>query len=162
MPKFTLTPSMEKRILHDTRHATRAPPNAQPPAPDADTPAKARKTRNTASTNNLTTAIRDLLGMLGCYIWRHNNAAVYDPHIGAYRAGSSKRGLSDTLGFYKPTGHIVAVEVKYGKDTLSDEQREFLEEVRAAGGFACEGRSLEQVQREFNQWKQSIQFNQAA
>ncbi|MET4106024.1 VRR-NUC domain-containing protein [Hymenobacter sp. UYP22] len=162
MGKFTLPPHLQKRIINDTSPATRAPPADQPPTPSTDTPAKARKTRNTSATNNLTSAIRDLLGMLGCYIWRHNNAGVYDPHIGAYRSGSSKRGLPDTLGFYQRTGHIIAVEVKYGKDTLTDEQREFLDEVRAAGGFACEGRSLEQVRREFNQWKQSLHFNQAA
>ncbi|SNC62359.1 VRR-NUC domain-containing protein [Hymenobacter gelipurpurascens] len=136
------------RIIGSTKPTSRAPPD-----PDAPKP---KRTRNTQATNDLTTAIRDLLTYEGCYIWRHNNAALYDPQIGAFRKGSSKVGLSDTLGFYRPTGHFVAVEVKYGTDTLKPKQREFLEQVRAAGGFACEGRSLEQVRREFNEWKQSI------
>jgi|GEM_PF-6437265 len=146
MGKTSLPAHLLARIVSDTGPApTRAPP-ASKPAPR----------RNTAPTSALTNAIRDLLTMLGCEIWRHNNAGVYDNQKKVWRANSSRVGLPDTLGFYRATGHIVAVEVKYGKDTLSDEQRDFLALVRAAGGFACEGRDVEQVRREFNQWKASL------
>ncbi|MDF7810726.1 VRR-NUC domain-containing protein [Hymenobacter sp. YC55] len=132
--------------MHDT---SRAPP--------ADAPKVAKpRTRNTSATNSLTSAIRDMLTYEGCTIWRHNNAGVYDNQLQCYRANSSRKGLPDTLGFYRRTGHFVAVEVKYGKDTLTPEQRDFLADVKAAGGFACEGRSLEQVRREFNEWKLGI------
>ncbi|RSK50083.1 VRR-NUC domain-containing protein [Hymenobacter rigui] len=163
MGKFTLPPHLQKRIINDTRPATRAPPAGQPPEPAPDTSAKPKKKRNTGPTNSLTTAIINWLQLQRCKAWRQNNAPVYDPARGCFRKGSTVDGISDVMGYHRPTGRVLAVEVKVGKDALSDEQREFLEEVRAAGGFACEGRSLEQVQREFNQWKQSLtQFNQAA
>ncbi|WP_426491090.1 VRR-NUC domain-containing protein [Hymenobacter sp. 102] len=163
MARFTLPPHLEKRIVQDTRPANRAPPPGPSPAPAPDVPAKPKKTRNTSPTNSLTTAIIEWLQLQRCKAWRQNNAPVYDPARGCFRKGSTVEGISDVMGYHRPTGRVLAVEVKVGRDTLSDEQREFLAEVRAAGGFACEGRALEQVQREFDQWKQSLnQFNQAA
>lgn len=99
-------------------------------------------------TNALTKAIIQLLQLHGFAAWRQNNAAVYDASFGGYRAGSTTRGISDVLGYCLRTGRIAAVEVKTGKDKLSPEQTEFLAGVRKAGGFACEGRSLDQVQQE--------------
>lgn len=154
MAKNQLPPHLLARIVGDTR-PTRAPPASEPAE-------KPKRTRNTAPTAALTTGIQQLLTLEGCLIWRHTNAPLYDPAIQAYRKGSSKKGLPDTLGFYLRTGHIVAVEVKYGSDTLKPAQREFLEQVQAAGGFACVGRSVEQVRREFIEWKQSLSLKQAA
>jgi hypothetical protein len=159
---ITLPPHLLKRIISDTRPATRAPPDSPAPDPATPTPAKPRKTRNTKPTNSLTTAIISWLQLQRCKAWRQNNAPVYDTVRGCFRKGSTVDGISDVMGYHRPTGRVLAVEVKVGKDTLTDEQREFLEDVRDAGGFACEGRSLEQVQAEFIQWKQSLQFNQAA
>ncbi|QNH60730.1 VRR-NUC domain-containing protein [Hymenobacter sediminicola] len=162
MAKFILPPHLQARIISDTRPATRAPPTGPLPDPAAPKPAKPRKKTSTG-TNSFTQAVVQLLTLEGCLIWRHNNAPVYDPKLECFRRGSAKTGLPDTLGFYRTTGHIVAVEIKTGKDVLSDEQREFLAAVRAAGGFACEGRSLEQVRKEFHEWKQSLtQFTKAA
>jgi hypothetical protein len=152
MGRFTEA-DLKGRILTTTQR--RAPPSGKGP-PTTEAPPKARKKPDTSGANSLTTAIRELLTLLGCEIWRHNNAGVYDTQKKVFRAGSSRRGLPDTLGFYRATGHIVAVEVKYGQDVLSDVQRNFLALVRAAGGFACEGRDVEQVRREFNQWKSTL------
>lgn len=107
-------------------------------------------------TNALTKAILSLLRLEGCHVWRQNNAGVFDNTLQVWRAGSSTPGLSDVLGYHRATGRFVAVEVKVGADKLSPEQIQFLDEVRRAGGFACEGRSLDQVRREFNEWKTSI------
>lgn len=114
------------------------------------------KKRNTDQTNSLTKAIISLLTLEGCKAWRQNNAAVYDASFGGYRQGSTVDGISDVMGYHRSTGRVVAVEVKVGKDTLSKEQEDFLEEVRHAGGFACEGRSLDQVRREFHEWKATL------
>lgn len=107
-------------------------------------------------TNRLTQAILSLLAFEGCQAWRQNNGAVYDASFGGYRANSVTPGISDILGFFLRTGHLVAVEVKVGKDELTPEQTEFLARIRAAGGFACEGRDVTQVRTEFLTWRQSL------
>lgn len=109
-------------------------------------PAKAKKPPSAA--NALTKAVVQLLTLHGFHAWRQNNAAVYDPTRQVFRAGSSTKGISDVLGYHKRTGRMVAVEVKVGADKLSPEQVAFLAGVRAAGGFACEGRSVAQVEHE--------------
>jgi hypothetical protein len=134
------------------------------PAADTSTPAAgqsaatAKKTREKrpSPTNALTKSIIMLLTLEGCAAWRQNNGAVYDASFGGYRAGSVTPGISDVLGYHKATGRFVAVEVKTGSDTLSEEQIAFLDNVRAAGGFACEGRSIDQVRREFIEWRTSL------
>lgn len=114
--------------------------------PTQAAPAKGKPKASPA--NALTKAVVALLALHGYHAWRQNNAAVYDPTRQVFRAGSATPGISDVLGYCRRTGRFAAVEVKVGKDKLSPEQTEFLAGVRKAGGFACEGRSLDQVQAE--------------
>lgn len=66
----------------------------------------------------------------GIDAWRQNNIAVRRrTFIGRY-------GVSDIMGFCKRTGRIVAVEVKTVNDRLSDDQIDFLNDVKTAGGLA--------------------------
>jgi hypothetical protein len=106
------------------------------------------KPKGTSRASALTKAIIQLLELRGWHAWRQNNAAVYDASFGGYRAGSVTPGISDVLAFHRATGRFGAVEVKIGKDTLSPEQAAFLADVIEAGGFGCEARSLDQVDRE--------------
>jgi hypothetical protein len=56
------------------------------------------------------------------------------------------KGASDLIGILKPTGRLIALEVKrpiVGK--VSAEQKMFIEIVRAFGGFACVVRSPEEA-----------------
>jgi hypothetical protein len=115
--------------------------------PTQAAPAKG-KPKGPSPANALTQAVVQLLALHGYHAWRQNNAAVYDPTRQVFRAGSSTKGIADVLGYCCRTGRFAAVEVKVGKDKLSPEQTEFLAGVGAAGGFACEGRSLDQVQQE--------------
>lgn len=113
---------------------------------------KPRAPRKPSPTNALTKAVVQLLTLAGCKAWRQNNGAVYDPTREVFRAGSATPGISDVLGYHRATGRFVAVEIKTGTDKLSPEQTAFLAEVRRAGGFACEGRNLDQIRREFAAW----------
>lgn len=122
-------------------------------APAKGTPTKAPSKPSPA--NELTKAAIQLLRMYGVHIWRQNNGAVYDASFGGYRAGSVTPGIADTIGYFKATGRcsraagrFAAVEIKVGRDVLSPEQIEFLAGVKAAGGFACECRSIDQLQTE--------------
>jgi len=58
---------------------------------------------------------------------------VFDSKRAMFRA-STKKGVSDILACYK--GNLVAVEVKIGKDRLSDEQDGFIRNIKNAGGCA--------------------------
>lgn len=68
--------------------------------------------------------------------------------VGTMADGSKQRfglavGSSDLIGILAPTGRFVALEVKSEKGRMRDEQRLFLDLVRARGGFAAVVRSVE-------------------
>jgi hypothetical protein len=115
------------------------------------------KPKGQSPTNALTQAVIKLLHLRGFEAWRQNNAAVYDASFGGYRANSTKRGISDVLGYHRKTGRFAAVEIKIGSDTLSDEQAAFLADVIAAGGFGCEGRSVAQVDQELTLYLSTLE-----
>lgn len=98
-------------------------------------------------TNDLTKAAIDLLNKSGFDVARQNNLAVRG------RAFVGRLGLSDIGGFYRYGGQIVAVEVKTGKDQLSDDQVKYLEAVDLAGGFAHECRDIEGLAKAIKDWK---------
>lgn len=58
-------------------------------------------------------------------------------------------GSSDLIGWTRD-GRFLAIEVKSAKGRLTDEQRNFGEQVEAAGGIFIVGRSVEQVLEELN------------
>jgi len=119
-------------------------------------PAPVKATKPPSAANALTKAIIELLTLHGFHAWRQNNAAVYDPTRQVFRAGSSTKGISDVLCYHKRTARFGAVEVKVGADKLSKEQTAFLAGVRAAGGFACEARSVPQVEQELKSYLYSL------
>jgi hypothetical protein len=103
-------------------------------------------------TNELTKAVIQLLQLRGFFVWRQNNGGVWDPTRQVFRANSSTPGISDVLGYHLATGRIAAVEVKAGKDKLRPDQISFLAGIRAAGGFACCGRDVAQVEAELKDY----------
>ncbi|GAA3940573.1 VRR-NUC domain-containing protein [Hymenobacter algoricola] len=144
---------LKGRIVATTQR--RAPPASKDP-PAADAPLKARKKPDTSGAASLTKAALALLALHGFTMWRQNNGGVWDPTRQLFRAGSSTPGISDTLGYHRVTGRFCAVEIKYGKDTLSKPQTAFLAEVRRAGGFACCCRSIDQLERELKLYLTSL------
>ena len=79
----------------------------------------------------LTNQIIDYIYRQGGYAWRASSVGVYDGKIQQFRA-SAKKGVSDVLAVYG--GHAFAIEVKIGKDRLSQEQEGFLKNFEHAGG----------------------------
>ena len=55
-------------------------------------------------------------------------------------------GVSELLGVQR--GRAVAIEVKAGKDKLTNDQRSFLERWSEAGGIGMEARDVNEVARE--------------
>lgn len=62
--------------------------------------------------------------------WRQPN------NVAKRRRGTVKKGIPDILGYDNSSGKMVACEVKKMGDILSDEQKEFLEELDFCGGKA--------------------------
>ena len=96
----------------------------------------------------------------GSFCWRQNSTGVYDQRRGLYRPGS-KKGVSDILGIYSERGQgkllhgiFVAIEVKIGKDRLSDEQTGFLANVTHYGGIAIVAKNFDNFKKD---WKSAIE-----
>lgn len=103
-------------------------------------------------TNKLTKAAIQLLTFRGFIVWRNNNVAVYDRKIGGFRSNSTKLGVPDIIGYQRKTGRAIYVEIKTGKDRLTDEQRAFLIEALKNGCIAFECRSVEDITRRLKQY----------
>lgn len=83
------------------------------------------------------------------FAWRQNNAPV------PVRRGSQivalrpvmRKGVPDILGVLAPGGRLLAVECKHGSGRLSDDQREFRDEVERAGGLYVEAHDVTALAR---------------
>ena|SRR3990167_57457 len=82
--------------------------------------------------NALTNQIIDYIYRNGGFSWRASSQGTFDASAGKWRTGA-KKGVSDVLACYK--GRLLAIEVKIGKDKLSNEQQGFLANVEACGGI---------------------------
>lgn len=81
--------------------------------------------------SDLTKSALKELGYRGIEVWRNNNVRAVPG-----RVFIGKKGVSDIIGFHKKTGVFFAGEVKAGKDKLSIEQIEFLQQVSLCGGIS--------------------------
>jgi len=77
----------------------------------------------------------------GCYAFRVNNVGVWDEKKQIYRAGNTQKGIADILCCIR--GRFLAIEVKAGKDRLSDYQDIFRQDVTCAKGEYFEARSTD-------------------
>lgn len=66
-----------------------------------------------------------------------------------YRKSHERKGVSDIIGFHKKTGVFIAIEVKFGKDKLSVEQRFFLELVNRSGGVGIVAKNYDEFVTDF-------------
>lgn len=82
---------------------------------------------------DLTNQVIDHIYKAGGYAWRASSVGVFDTKQMHFRA-AAKKGVSDVLACFK--GRLIAVEIKIGKDKLSDEQIGFMKNVEHAGGVA--------------------------
>lgn len=57
--------------------------------------------------------------------------------------------MPDIIGFRLADGVFVGVEVKAGRDTLRDDQKQFLNELKQAGGVAFVAYDFAQFQQSF-------------
>lgn len=62
-----------------------------------------------------------------------NYQGVYDNRLQRYRRGTNRKGLPDILATYK--GRSLMIEVKAGKDRLSEDQKKVRQEQELSGGL---------------------------
>jgi len=72
------------------------------------------------------------------FAWRNNSTGIYDPSTKTYRrkVGFDIKGVSDILGIHKPTGRLVAIEVKSEKGKPTFEQLAFIKRINESGGIS--------------------------
>lgn len=96
--------------------------------------------------------IEQYLQLKGHLVGRFNSGGVVSNYTNKH--GKTKErffrfssfvGLSDLLGAKKGTGRIFAIEVKRPDTYPGQHQKEFLEQVKAAGGLAFVARSVDDV-----------------
>jgi len=98
-----------------------------------------------SAATELTNKVIDLIYRFNGYAWRAESSGIFDKNLGGYRT-APKKGVADVLACYR--GRLIAVEIKIGKDSLSDEQDGFLKNIIAAGGLAVVAKDFE----EFTKW----------
>ncbi len=101
-----------------------------------------------------TTLVRACLDVMHCrriMAWRSNSGSVTATYKGKkrYVRFSSMAGLSDICAIL-PGGVFLAVECKIGKNKPTDEQRNFLDAVKAKGGVALVIYSADQLMQELD------------
>lgn len=76
------------------------------------------------NTNALTAQCIYYLNASGYKVWRNNNHAVYNEKGGFFRKPpkGAINGVPDIIGYEKITGKFIGVEIKTGKDKLSESQ----------------------------------------
>ena len=97
-----------------------------------------------ATENNLTRAILQLLTLRGWLVWRQNNAAVYNQSRRCYIFHGTP-GVADILAL-RPGGQFWAIEVKAPKGRQSPAQAAFQAEVEKRCGIYILARSLDDVE----------------
>jgi hypothetical protein len=97
------------------------------------------------NTNQLTQAVLRYLTLNGHFVFRNNNAPVYDPTRQVYRKNSNGlNGVPDIMGCTK-LGRALGIEVKSRYDAQSDAQKRFEEKFKKRGAIYILCRSVDDV-----------------
>lgn len=102
---------------------------------------------NKRTESDLVREIIELLNMHRCVAVRFNNQPTMQVSNGVfvgYRRLTNRRGIADIVAV-APNGRSIWIEVKTARGRLSDEQREFLDDVHSHGAIAMVARSVDDV-----------------
>ena len=112
-----------------------------------------------SSSNELTRAIVEFVRLTGHYADRINNTGIYDSKTGKWRKGGTRRGISDIIAnkMIEHNGRkfsiMVAIEVKVGRDKMSEHQLKVQAEVQKSGGVYIIAKTWEQFIKEWDSIK---------
>lgn len=101
----------------------------------------------TETANQITRNILRVINFqTGCIAYRINNVGVWDEAKQIHRAGNTEKGLPDIIACIR--GEFVSIEVKAGKDKMSEHQEMRRQEIERAKGMYFVARSTD----EFLKW----------
>ena len=103
-----------------------------------------------ATANGLTRMILDFIKFSGGMAERVNSMGIYDVKLQRFRPSGSRKGTSDIKALFN--GKSLSIEVKIGRDRLSDNQRRYAEDVTKAGGLYFVATNF----AEFHQWFENL------
>tara|TARA_R110000796_G_scaffold96178_1_gene201759 strand:+ start:3344 stop:3739 length:396 start_codon:yes stop_codon:yes gene_type:complete len=113
------------------------------------------------SANSLTRAIVQYLNFNGVVAWNVYNGGVYDPTLKIYRKNRHhKHGVFDICGFEKKGGRHVEIEIKIGRDKMSDDQRRHFVDLSEAGALVFVARDFDSFESWFKKQKHEQPTNQ--
>ena len=91
-----------------------------------------KKTRNTSPTNQLTSDVIDYIRLHDkCDAWRVNSTGTYRDGIG-FVQNKSIKGFPDIIASLN--GRFVGIEIKFGKDFQSEDQKAVQARIEATNG----------------------------
>ena len=97
--------------------------------------------------NGLTKCIETFIRLEQGYADRVNNMGVM--RDGKWTTSGTRKGIPDIFAAKHPTGRMVGIEVKIGKDRQSDDQKKRQEEIEQSGGVYIIAKTFEQF---YNEW----------
>lgn len=110
--------------------------------------ARLHKKKAATDTNKLTDEVIRHIKSRGGIAYRVNSQGQYDPTKNRWRPSGMKRGLPDVFGILN--GGFCGVEIKTGRDKLSEYQLQRKTEIEAAGGLFFVVSDIEQFKMEFD------------
>src|SRR4051812_13687210 len=119
-----------QQTLHELhmKHMRTKTPNAFAAAGGLHQKPRLRRDR---TANGLTKAIMEFIKYKGWYCERHSVQGQYDPKLKKWRYGSGTKGSADIHATIN--GRSFFIEVKVGKDKLSERQIEVSKQQQKAG-----------------------------
>ena len=95
--------------------------------------------------NAIAEPVIEYLRARGAYVWRNISGGRYQGSASGQRrfVAFGAPGISDVMAVYR--GKFLAIEIKAGRDLMTDHQRKFAEGVQSAGGLFVECRALGDV-----------------
>lgn len=102
------------------------------------------------SANGLTACITTYLRLKGAFSSRLNNTGIFDKRLNRYRPGTSRKGLPDILATYQ--GKSLFIEVKAGRDRMSEAQEKIRDEQNRSGGLYVVAHNF----TDFKQWIDTV------
>ncbi len=118
--------------------------------PNIDPRFLAPRTYRDDKANCLTSCVVKYIELMGGWASRVNTTGIYDAKLKRYRTSTQKRGIADVIATYR--GLSLQIEIKIGRDRMSDDQMKVQSQVEKAGGRFFVAHDF----TEFKQWFDAI------
>lgn len=99
--------------------------------------------------NGLTKLIIAYLKVQGAFATRLNSTGIYRNDIKKFVPNTQRKGMADVFATYK--GKSLNIEVKTGKDRMSEHQLKVQTEIEEAGGYFFIARNFESFKKWFEE-----------